>query len=1102
MPTIKVRCPECDARVVREVRAFRKETEVTLTCPKCDLEFTEVVGPAAAKSKTPLIAGGALLGGALVAVAVVLATSGGKDKGKEAAKADPPAKAAPRPQPRPNPAPVAHPNPDPPDPVAVPEPSPGPQPAVPPDPPAAGGEDDVFVRAATFKPVGPLPELPPLPPTDRRPVLTLDPGGHTAFVKHAFFTPDGERVITIGDDKAVRFWSIATGESLVTVPLPAGPDVEGVPQGAALSPDGKHLAIGVFPMNRGKTGLPIYVLSTETGGYEQVVGGSREVQTALDYSPDGKRLAVGCGDGTLQVLEVATGKAAFEVRAHRDSIVGVRFNPKSPVVATVGRESVVAVWSLADRTKPVAVIDLTGKKPHTLDWASDGKTLAVGGVSGEVYLYDAAGAPIKTLPAIMERGGPMQINQMRFLPGDKQLIYGGIAYSGWVGVIDVATGDRPVTVKEHSNTVRAVACNADGSLAVTSGGEAHETIVWKTSDGTVVRKFAGASRGLWAVGWGRDGKSVAWGSVNGAGPDGLAALDSSLRLDELTAGPRPDPAAYQRHVRGDGGLSVTVNDFFSFTVTENGKPLYRHTAAPAGNRIYSVSIVPGKGIVVGASFAMYLIDARTGAELRRFHGDNGLTTAVAPAPDGRHFVTGSSDQIVRVWSPDQSEPLLSVFGVNREWIAWTPRGYYACSPHGERLIGWQLNNGIDRAPSVHPAVRFRASLYQPDVLKYLVPAGNLQLALALAAKFDRQAVAATGLADVLPPAVALAAPAAATDKVVVKATATGTAKNPITAVRLLVDGRPYEGAAGLKRFDPAQVKAEATWNVTLPPGAHTLTAQAESAVSKGVSSPVAVTFQGKPQLPNLYVLAVGVSDYPGDMKLNYAASDAALLTGALRDKSRPVFGTIEVKVVTDRDATRSGILEGLDWLKGKMTAKDVGVFSFSGHGARDPRTGTFYLVPVDVTDDFARTCVSGDEFKSRLENMPGRLVAVLDACHSGAASGTPEPKGGRPQKPKPAAGRADNLVRDLVTDDYGVVVMCSSLGMEYSLESPATKAGFFTLGLVEGLSGKADFNKDGVVYMHELDTYATLRVAQLSSGRQNPTTGRPPTIRSFPISKP
>src|SRR5262249_16838800 len=81
----------------------------------------------------------------------------------------------------------------------------------------------------------------------------------------------------------------------------------------------------------------------------------------------------------------------------------------------------------------------------------------------------------------------------------------------------------------------------------------------------------------------------------------------------------------------------------------------------------------------------------------------------APAPDGRYFVAGASDQTIHVWAPDRAEPVLSIFVAGREWIAWTPEGYYDCSTNGERLIGWQVNGGRAKAPALHPASRFRAS---------------------------------------------------------------------------------------------------------------------------------------------------------------------------------------------------------------------------------------------------------------------------------------------------------------------------------------------------------------------------------------------------------
>ena len=47
----------------------------------------------------------------------------------------------------------------------------------------------------------------------------------------------------------------------------------------------------------------------------------------------------------------------------------------------------------------------------------------------------------------------------------------------------------------------------------------------------------------------------------------------------------------------------------------------------------------------------------------------------------------------------------------------------------------------------------------------------------------------------------------------------------------------------------------------------------------------------------------------------------------------------------------------------------------------------------------------------------------------------------------------------------------------------------------------ADFNRDRVIHLHEVDRYAFYRVRQLSGGMQTPVTGRPSTIRSFPLAR-
>ena len=306
-------------------------------------------------------------------------------------------------------------------------------------------------------------------------------------------------------------------------------------------------------------------------------------------------------------------------------------------------------------------------------------------------------------------------------------------------------------------------------------------------------------------------------------------------------------------------------------------------------------------------------------------------------------------------------------------------------------------------------------------------------------------------------------------------------------MKLMVDGRPFQGAGGVKHFDKPQPTADVTWEVPLVPGPHTFVVIAETGVSKNMSKVATLTRSGEIPKPNLYFLAVGVSDYPGDHKLHYAASDARLLTKTFKEKSKDVFAKIEVKLLTDAEATKANIRAGLDWLDSKMTPTDVGIVMYSGHGMRDP-LGRFYLVPVDMSDaDPEGTCLSGDELKSRLGSMPGRLVAILDTCHSGVVA----------EKYGPA--KADSLAHDLASEDAGVIVMCSSLGREYSIEDGRTKAGYFTFGLVEGLSGYGDVDEDGIIYINELEMYASARVRQLSGGRQNPTLGRQSSVRLFAV---
>lgn len=965
--------------------------------------------------------------------------------------------------------------------------------------PPLAPEEDPFNRAKEFKPEGALPTLPKLPPIKERPLLALESGGHTAFVGKVFFTPKGDRIITVGEDKSVRIWDPATNETIKTLRFPAGPGREGSLLAAAMSRNGKRLAVAGVPLKTVPKGkVPIYIVNPEDGRQVAQFNSATDTVRCMHFSNDGNRLAIGNEDGSLQVFNANSGAQIGQPFSPSPApALEFKFNPnpKLNFIATLAEDRYVLLVNLSNPSQR-REFPVKGVVPTSLAWSTDGQFLAVGTEQGTTVLYTATGELVRYLPPLVRNKKPVPVYQLQFMPGDTEIavVGGSDEVGGMAALIDSNTGKPRVECKAHTSVVRSVDVSPDGSRIVSSGGNAHEALVWDADDAKVLHRMAGSGQGVWAIAWSKDGRSIAWGN-NGLKDNDTEEypLEHTFRLDEFGLGGGADPSKYVQMVKKDGGNALTVRDF-AFLVETPGRPP-RGISISGEKKIYSATLLPkGNAIVVGCTENLYLVNPVTLEGTRTFTGHTGHVRCVTPSPDGRYFATGSSDQTIRIWERSSEEPVLSIFVAGRDWIAWTPQGYYACSGQGERLISWVVPGGPNKPPVTHPAERFRPSMYQPALLKYLIPAGDMARALAMAQKYDKVLVSTQSVADVIPPDVTLdgfgdTEVKVEKDTVTVKGKASS-AKHPITALRLLVDGRPFMGTAGVRRFEGGQKEAEASWDVSLAPGHHTFAVIADTPVSKGISK-VGLAFRtGEVPKPDLYVLAMGVSDYAEIGKLNFCATDAKLISETFATKTGGLFGKVEVKTLVDKQVTKAGMLAGLDWLKSKMTPKDIAIVSFSGHGSRDV-FGRFYLCTQDMKgSDPEGTAMPGELFRERLENLPGRIVAILDACHAGSAA-----EGNRPPS------EADGLVRDLTAEDSGVIVLCASLGREYATESTLSKAGFYTLALAEGLSGHGDVDGDGLVYLHELNMYAVARVKQLSKGAQNPTLGRPGGIRPFPLAK-
>ncbi len=296
--------------------------------------------------------------------------------------------------------------------------------------------------------------------------------------------------------------------------------------------------------------------------------------------------------------------------------------------------------------------------------------------------------------------------------------------------------------------------------------------------------------------------------------------------------------------------------------------------------------------------------------------------------------------------------------------------------------------------------------------------------------------------------------------------------------------------------------------VALPPGRSSVAVYAEG--SAGASLPVVIHIRNTAEQtaaaasrPRLLVLAVGVGAYPRpDLQLTYPAKDANDLARVLKELGGRLYGEVVVRVVTDEQASLSGIRAGFTWLRDRLQPEDTALIFLAGHGINEAGSGQYVFLPRDVDlSRAAETGLSAGELQRVLGGLPSRVLLFLDTCHAGNVLSVRRsrevPTG--PDESSSQAGDVTRFVGDLAGVEQGIVVMAASTGRQLSQESPQWQNGAFTLALIEGLRGSADFRRTGRVTVNMLDLYVSERVRELTDGAQTPATAKPVTIPDFPV---
>lgn len=929
----------------------------------------------------------------------------------------------------------------------------------------------------------------------KEPILRLETGKHTAPITRIGVDAVGRFLVTASHDKTVRLWELPSGRLVRVLRLPVGDGNEGKLYAVAISPDGRQIACGGWTGWDWEGSDYIYLFDRATGRLTGRIKGLPNVIDHLAYSRNGRFLAVCMGkNGGVRIYDTDDLNLAGEDKNYGSDSYGAAFAPDGRLV-TSSFDGYLRLYSrdfrlIAKKKAP------GGNQPFHVSFSPDSQRIAVGfNDSTKVDVLSALDLSNVFSPDTsgINNGNLMSVSWS----ADGQSLYAAGLYYHYGNPIlkpiciwpKGGKGKYSEIITDAHNVIMDIHPLKDGGFAYGTGDPA-----WGIYDNAGRRKIylspsiADYRDNHESFLVSADGTRVQFGYEPWGKSPARFTVDARL----LEVEPAKDISLFPPITESS---DIRITDWKNqVTPKIKGEALKLEQYELSR----SLAIVPdGGGFLLGTDWWLRLFD-REGKEKWKIPIP-GVAWVVNIAGNSKVAVAAFGDGTIRWYRLSDGKELLAFFPNNdrKRWVVWSPSGYYDASPGAEELIGWHLNQGKDQAADFFPASRFRSTYYRPDVVARVIETRDEQESIRLANEESGRRHQEQAIETILPPVVTILSPSdgstVSRPELTVSYAVRSPSGEPITSIRVLVDGRPASTQRGLS----IKSKGESTQRiqVVIPERDTEVSIIAENRYAASVPFTIRLRWQGKVIKeefvikPKLYVLAIGVSNYEDrDLKLGFAAKDAKDFATSMERQKGGLYRDVMVRVLADRQATRDDIMDGLEWIQRETTSKDLAMVFLAGHGVND-QSGIYYYLPVNAnTEKLKRTGVAFSDIKNTIASLAGKAILFVDTCHSGNVMGV-------------RRGGTDitAVVNELASAENGAVVFASSTGKQYSLEDKTWGNGAFTKALVEGMSGKADYHGKGKITINMLDLYLSERVKELTRGKQTPTTTKPQTIPDFPV---